>query len=252
MKLVVLGSGTALPHPRRGASGYACIADDGTVLLLECGPGSTRRWSRHGITLASVGAIAVTHHHLDHCSDLAAVLFARNATRPPVEVPLLLVGPPGHEALIRGLHALYGPTLDDRAHVRSVVELRHGATVEHGPFHVEARAVAHGIDAVGLRVVADGRTLAFGGDSAPSDGLAALCTGADLALLECSYPAGHETTHHMTTETVARTAVNAGVTRLVLTHFYPACDQVDVAAQVRSAGYDRELHVALDDDTFLV
>jgi ribonuclease BN (tRNA processing enzyme) len=74
----VLGSGTCLPHPRRGASGYACIADDGGALLLECGPGSTRRWPAAGLDFSAVRTILVTHHHVDHCADLAAVLFGRN------------------------------------------------------------------------------------------------------------------------------------------------------------------------------
>ena len=93
MHLVVLGSGTSIPHPQRGTSGYALVADDGTVLLLECGPGSTRRWPSADLDFANVGAIAISHHHVDHCGDLAAVLFGRNVVEPPLESPITLVGP---------------------------------------------------------------------------------------------------------------------------------------------------------------
>ena len=101
--LHVLGSGTAIPHLRRGASGYACIAPGGEVLLLECGPGSSRRWPAHGIELDRIAGIVVTHHHVDHCADLAPALFARNVVEPPCSTPWTLAGPAGHGAFVRAL-----------------------------------------------------------------------------------------------------------------------------------------------------
>ncbi|HBQ15220.1 MAG TPA: MBL fold metallo-hydrolase, partial [Myxococcales bacterium] len=94
--------------------------------------------------------------------------------------------------------------------------------------------------------------LAFSGDSAPCDALVELCRGADLALLECSYPAAHEARGHLTSRTAAEVARAAGVSRLVLTHFYPACDAVDVAAEVRAAGFEGALHLAEDGDVLQV
>ena len=46
----------------------------------------------------------------------------------------------------------------------------------------------------------------------------------------------------------AEVAVAAGVRSLVLTHFYPRCDGVDIAQQVREAGYAGALHLARDGD----
>lgn len=252
MKLAILGSGTAIPHPERGASGYACIAGDGTVLLLECGPGSTRRWPRHGIHFESVRGIVVTHHHVDHCGDLAAVLFGRNVPEPPVTTPLWLAGPAGHGRLVTGLRELYGPAVEDPHGVVEVQEMGDGAAAWVGPFEVEAREVEHTAGAIGLRVRCGGRLLAFSGDSGPCDALSDLCRGADLALLECSYPAGRESRSHLDAATVARTATEAGVDRLVLTHFYAACDEADIEGQVRRAGYGAELHLASDGDELQV
>jgi ribonuclease BN (tRNA processing enzyme) len=252
MKLHILGSGTAIPHAARGASGYACVADDGTALLLECGPGSTRRWPAHGITFESVRAIVVTHHHVDHVSDLGAVLFGRNVPEPPVRTPLLLGGPVGHAALVAGLDALYGPMVMDRHAAREVVELEDGDALGVGPFSLAARVVAHSEGALGVRVTSGGRTLAFSGDSGPCDALVELARGADLALFECSYPAPRETKSHLNAATAAEMAARAGVPRLVLTHFYPACDGEPIEAQVRDAGYQSDLHLARDGDVFEV
>lgn len=246
MELCVLGSGTAIPHPRRGTSGYALIAPSGEALLLECGPGSTRRWPAFELTFERVRAIAVTHHHVDHCGDLAAVMFGRNVPDPAVTTPLALLGPRGHGALLSGLEGLYGTAVMDAAGAREVHELRDGDRRAIGPFAIEAREVMHVAGALGYRVTCGERTIAFSGDSGKCPELVALCRGADLALLECSYPASRPTTKHMNTRTAAEVAVEAGLSRVVLTHFYPMCDGVDLAREVRDAGYRGELVLAED------
>jgi len=246
VKLAILGSGTAIPHPRRGASGYALIAAQGEVLLLECGPGSTRRWAHVGITFERVRAILITHHHVDHCSDLPAVLFGRNVCEPPVTTPLALIGPRGHAAWVEGLERLYGTAVADPAGARDVVEMGDGDRYAVGPFAFEVREVLHVPGALGARIEADGRTFVFSGDSGICPALVELCRGADLALLECSYPASRSTTKHLSTRTAAHVAHAAGVRRLILTHFYPICDTVDIEAEVRAAGYEGDLVLAED------
>lgn len=247
--LRILGSGTALPHPARGASGYACVATGGEVLLLECGPGSSRRWPAHGISLESIAGIVVTHHHVDHVGDLAAAFFARNVVEPPCAAPWTIAGPTGHAAFVAALEAAYGPQIADREGLRPVREVGDGEAIEIGPFRVLGRHVAHGWPgSLGLRVSWDGVSVAFSGDSAPCEALVELCRGASLALLECSYPASRASSGHLTTRTAAEVAARAGVTRLVLTHFYPVLDGADVAADVRAAGYAGALHLAADGD----
>ncbi|MGE0787901.1 MAG: MBL fold metallo-hydrolase [Sandaracinaceae bacterium] len=244
----MLGSGTAIPHRARGASGYALVADDGTACLIECGPGSTRRWPEAGITFDTARIVAVTHHHLDHCCDLSAVLFGRLVTE--CTAPITLIGPVGHRAHVAGLEAVHGAWVDAGQAPRDVVELDDGDRVEVGPFTIAGREVLHLKGSLGLRVEADGASVAFSGDSGPCDALVDLCRGVDVALLECSYPADRETKRHLNARTAAEVAVAAGVQDLVLTHFYPECDGVDIAAQVRAAGYAQRLRLAEDGDRF--
>lgn len=245
-ELGILGSGTAIPHPRRGTSGYAVMASSGEVLLIECGPGSTRRWPLFGISFERVRAIACTHHHVDHCGDLAAVMFGRNVPDPRVSTPLAMIGPRGHQDLLTGLEGLYGTAVADADGAREVIEMKDGDRRAVGPFRIEAREVLHVAGSLGLRVECEGRTLAFSGDSGACPELVALCRGADVALLECSYPAERPTTKHMNARTASEVACAASVSRLVLTHFYPQCDGVDIASQVRAAGYAGELVLAED------
>jgi ribonuclease BN (tRNA processing enzyme) len=195
-----------------------------------------------------VVGVVVTHFHVDHCGDLSALLFARNVVDPPPVDALRLAGPVGHAAHVAGLRALYEPALEDRRGLTSVEELRDGEGVTIAPFHVSVREVMHVPGALGVRIACGGRTLAFSGDSGECDALDALCRGADLALLECSYPADRPSRTHLTTHGAARTALRAGVKRLALVHFYPSCDAVDREREVRAGGYVGDLHLGEDGD----
>ena len=247
MKLHVFGSGTAIPHPERGASGYALVAADGTACLIECGPGSTRRWPGAGVTFRSARAIFVTHLHVDHCCDLPAVLFGRALSLP--DTPLALLGPVGYGAHIEGIRALHAPWLSEGQELVEVVEMGDGDRATVGPFELETRCVLHPGAALGVRVRAGGVTFAFSGDSGPCEALVELSRGADLVMLECSYPAERVTRRHLNTQTAARVATDAGVERLVLTHFSAMCDGVDIEAEVRAAGYTGWLQLARDGDS---
>jgi len=248
VRLGFLGTGTAIPSATRGASGYVLEAE-GEVLLLECGPGSTRRWPAMGLDFTRVGAVLCSHHHVDHCGDLAALLFGRNVA-PEVHPGLVFAGPTGHRLLVERLGEAFGAGV---AHEDlEVLELADGDRVTLAGFTVEARAMAHprrnpdDAPALGFRIERRGKRLAFSGDSGPCDALVELCRGAGLALLECSYPAGRESSSHLNAETVAQVAREGAVERLVLTHIYPQTDRVDLVAEVRAAGYEGELTVASD------
>lgn len=244
MELVVLGSGTTIPHGDRGCAAYALVARDGSILLLDCGPGSSRRYPSLDLDPGRIVGIVNTHHHADHCGELSILLFLRNVTEPMIERPWTLAGPVGHRRFVDGLLASFATGLDGDG--LEVVELRDADAIEIGPFRVSVREVAHIPGALGLAVEADGTRMMFSGDSGPCDALDDLARGVDLALLECSYAASRESASHLTTRTAAETAVRARVTRLVLSHFYPECLVTDREADIRRAGYAGELVLATD------
>lgn len=246
MQLVVLGSGTTIPHGDRGCAAHAVLADDGSILLLDAGPGSTRRYPLVGLDPRRIVGVVNTHHHADHCAEIPILLFLRNVLDPPIETPFSLVGPVGHRAFVSGVVASFAPGLSDLHDTFRIDELRDGDERSIGPFRVRVREIAHIPGSLAVRVDCDGRSMTFSGDSGPCDALTELCRDVDVALLECSYPASRESASHLNTSTVARTAVSAGVSRLVLTHFYPDCLEVDIAREVRAAGYANELVLATD------
>ena len=245
---MVLGSGPAVPLGGRMASGYALVAPSGEVLQLECGPGSSRRWPEHGIGFHCLSGLLVTHRHLDHCAELPYLRFVRRLDEAGRARTVLVAGPAGHRTHWRALEALYGRDVAERSGEWDVRDLVDGDRLRVGPFDVWVREVRHVEGALGIRVDCGRRSLAFSGDSGPCDALVELCRGVDLALLECSHPAGRESERHLSAHTAAHIATRAGVRRLALTHLGPETRGHDVASQVRAEGYTGPLHLVRDGD----
>jgi len=72
-----------------------------------------------------------------------------------------------------------------------------------------------------------------------------LAQGADLLILESSFPDEDPCEGHLTPSLAGRMAALAGVKRLVLIHFYPECLRTDVSAQCRKT-YQGELILGED------
>src|ERR1051326_8623291 len=74
MKLIVLGSGSAVPHPERSSSGYWLQTENGSI-LLDCSASAIHRMAQESLDWANLDAIWISHFHLDHCGGLAPFLF---------------------------------------------------------------------------------------------------------------------------------------------------------------------------------
>src|SRR6266850_3761653 len=74
MKLVVLGSGTSVPHPQRAAAAFWLETANG-LLLLDCGADTAHRMAQEAVDWPNLDAIWISHLHLDHCGGLSSFLF---------------------------------------------------------------------------------------------------------------------------------------------------------------------------------
>jgi ribonuclease BN (tRNA processing enzyme) len=100
--------------------------------------------------------------------------------------------------------------------------------VRFGDLRIRSAPTNHTEGSLAYRVEAEGRSLVYSGDTDESDSLVALARGADLLVLEAANP--FKVKGHLTPAEAGRLAARAGVGRLLLTHLYPPCDTVDVAA----------------------
>jgi ribonuclease BN (tRNA processing enzyme) len=72
-----------------------------------------------------------------------------------------------------------------------------------------------------------------------------LAKGADLLICESAQPDSLQVKGHLTPSLAGETATRAGVRKLVLTHFYPDCEGVDLAQECRQT-YSGPLILAED------
>src|ERR671938_16715 len=102
MKIVVLGSGTSVPHPQRASSAH-WLETEGGSLLLDASASSVHRMAQEGLDWVNLDAIWISHFHLDHVGGLAPFLFGTKYA-PQTQKrrqPLTVYGPRGIEKLLR-------------------------------------------------------------------------------------------------------------------------------------------------------
>ncbi|MFP4033837.1 MAG: MBL fold metallo-hydrolase, partial [Desulfococcaceae bacterium] len=110
--VTILGSGTCVPSLRRSACA-ALLRAGGQTLLVDVGPGTSRRLMEAGVPVQSVSALLLTHFHPDHSGELAGFLFSNKYAREPARtVPLELVGGRGFSEFFLGLNELYQGWID--------------------------------------------------------------------------------------------------------------------------------------------
>lgn len=233
--VTILGSGTCVPSLRRSAC--AVLVEAGpTTILMDIGPGTMGRLLEAGTEIFDITLICLSHFHPDHCGELPAFLFATqypDAKRR--QSPLILAGGCGLTEFVRGLQQVWGHWIDPEAGL-TMMEFGDGGPHRRNfdDFVLDARPVAHNPESTAFRItIPNGRSVVYSGDTDVCDGLVALAQGADLLICESAFPDELRVSGHLTPSLAGEMARRARVKKLVLTHFYPACDAVDMAAQCR-------------------
>lgn len=260
MKLTLLGTGGPIPDPTRHGSAVALEIGDAR-LLFDAGRGVVLQLACARIPVETVHPVFISHHHYDHIGDLGDVILTgwlQGRTR-----PLRVYGPPGTASIVAALvDRVYEPDIAFRSQGElgmtwapvERIDVAGGLVHDGGAWKVFAEAVEHGHGlgypeafrrrwvCLGYRVEAEGKVVAFSGDSVACDGLDHLARDADV-LVQCCYMARSDlTTPYFLrlardtiacADTVGRIARQARVKKLVLTHFRPASD-----ATIRSIAAD--------------
>lgn len=231
MRVTILGAGTTIPAPAHSPAGiYVRVA--GEHLLLDAGPGTLQRLLTAGCTFLELDRIFLTHYHLDHCLELATFLFAARIPQPARKKPLAVYGPRGLARLYRRLNSAFRGWLEPKTYRLTLKELDE-TTLKLRGYTVSARWMNHSAPALGYRLEADGKRLAYSGDTDVCESVVALGREADLLILECSVTDERKVAGHLTPTACGRIAALAGCRHLVLTHFYPVFQGYDIRRRVR-------------------
>ncbi len=113
--ITVLGTGGAVPTPRRWLPSVLVEDRKGRRILLDVGEGAQYRLMEIGVSPSSLDIIAITHFHGDHLFGLPGLLSTMKMGSRKRD--LVLVGPPGIEEVAGGLARYVGAEFAVRAHV---------------------------------------------------------------------------------------------------------------------------------------
>ena len=246
--VTILGSGTCVPSLSR-SSCSVLMQTGASRLLFDSGPGTMRRLLEADTTIFDLTCIFYSHFHPDHTAELVPLLFA---TKYPDggrrQKPLTIVGGRGFADFFAGLKAVYGSWIDLAPGLLEILELDNisGDSLRFEDFTVNTAPVEHNEESIAYRITSvGGNSIVYSGDTDYSENLIDLAKGADLLICESAMPDSMQAKGHLTPSLAGEIAARAGVGKLILTHFYPECDQVDVEQECRKT-YSGPLMLAED------
>jgi ribonuclease Z len=247
MSVVLLGTGTPLPNRERACASTLVIAGDKSF-LVDTGRGFINNFADTG--LKDVDAVFLTHFHSDHFGELAEFMVTRTIWGAGSAMPV--IGPSGAQQVVGSLLGAYdldnkyrkahhGDKWNESGMKAEVRESQPGVAYEKDGVKVTMFEVDHTPvkPAVGYKFEYKGQAVVISGDTKKTAAMVAMAKGADILVHEvASRPMtelGRKTLdsrmqamaeemlqYHTLTDEVAQVAQDAGVKKLVLTHFAPS------------------------------
>ena len=248
LSVTILGSGTCVPSLKRSSCSVLMRTGD-NILLFDTGAGTMRRLLKAGVEIFDVSFIFYSHFHPDHTGELAPFLFSNKYPDGSCrKKPLTLVAGNGFLKFYENLKLVYGHWIELDTNLLDIIELdntRHD-TRWFNDFKVETLPVEHNPESIAYRITgAGGLSVVYSGDTDFSDNLVVLSKDADVLICESALPDELKVKGHLTPSLAGEIASRANVRKLVLTHFYPECDQADVKKECRKT-YSGPLVLAED------
>jgi ribonuclease BN (tRNA processing enzyme) len=219
VRLVVIGSSPAWPNAGSAHSGYV-VESGGKRLLLDCGPGVLGRL-REREPWPTIHSIAITHFHLDHWGDLVPWVWGSFYRRGhDDERPELWVYRGGRKFLEELGSRLGFPDMFERTFTLAEYDGDTPFTTV-GLEVLPVRLPHYRLETYGFRVTNGEATLAYTGDTGPSERIAQLGRDADLLVCEATLETGEsdgEPRGHLSAEEALEAYAASGARNVLLTH----------------------------------
>ncbi|HEV2915797.1 MAG TPA: ribonuclease Z [Pyrinomonadaceae bacterium] len=236
MRLVVLGSGTSVPHPQRAASAHWLDTEAGSV-LLDASAACVHRMAQEKLDWTNLDAIWISHFHLDHIGGLAPFLFGTKHS-PQTQArrkPLVIYGGYGLKKLFKAFDEAGDYKLLQQPFPVELREVAPRAEFELLPgLRARTLSTPHTRESLAIRLTdARGSSLAYTSDTGYADALGAFAQGAELFMMECSFWRDKPVETHLELADAMQLARRAAPGKVLLAHLYPEWDGVDIAAEAR-------------------
>ena len=119
--------------------GCSCILEIGDDrIMVDCGPGTTYKMARMGMSPTQVNSVFLTHHHSDHIVDFPCFALLRFDLDPGDLPPLRIFGPPRLSNSSIAFLARTAPSFPTSLRVENTTSATTGTWVEAERFPVRA------------------------------------------------------------------------------------------------------------------
>jgi ribonuclease BN (tRNA processing enzyme) len=219
MRLTVIGSGDAFGSGGRFNTCFLVEAGKSTI-LLDCGASSLVALKAHKVDLHAIDGIVLSHLHGDHFGALPFLLleyqFHSRRAR-----PLTIAGPPGTRERLNAACEVFFPRSSRNVWKvpLEIAEITPGVPENLMGFAVNTAEVVHqsGAPSTAVRIMRDGKALAYSGDTEWTEALIPIADGADLFIIEC-YDHARDLTGHMSFPKLKQQRSRLRARRIMLTH----------------------------------
>jgi len=237
MKVTVLGYHSPYPGPGQVGPGFL-LEHQQKKFLIDAGSGVLATLQQF-IDLNQLDGLFLSHYHHDHMSDFLVMQYAMQMQFK-------------HQARSLPLQ-VYAPK--EPVKMAEMIPYQHFIEPhfynEESAFVIDDLTITflqtdHPIQTYAIKFENQGKTFVYGADSGIGTSWIPFAENADLFILECSYlerdkpsvPSGH-----LSTTDVVNVSNMLRAKHLLLTHFYPAYDEVEIEKEVLDNGLKAKLHM---------
>lgn len=143
--------------------------------------------------------------------------------------PLYVIGPKGFKKYFQQVLKFQLGSIAKPLPSLPLKVLEISEKIKFDDWQLEAIKVLHTKNSLAYRFSAKNKSFVYSGDTAYCHNIINLSKNADLLLLESSYPEKYKKIiGHLTSIEAAKIAKKAEAKKLVLTHFYPPCENVNL------------------------
>lgn len=148
MKIVLLGTSSAIPTLSRGLSSTALVRD-GDVFLFDCGEGTQLQLMRSTVKRSRIHSIFIGHLHGDHLYGICGLISTLHLDGR--ETPLNVFGPEGLRHFLNAAFRTADLQFTFKITIREFPRGYRGRVLEEEEFFVDALPLDHSIFCLGWR-----------------------------------------------------------------------------------------------------
>jgi len=196
-------------------SGGMWLNLDGVNLLIDPGPGSLVRIFEHGFDTKNLNGIVVSHRHLDHSSDLNAVVeSATESTKKPLE---LLVSP---EDVVEGDDPILLKYLKKGIGEFGIIRENTELTYRNIKIIGTIKHIHEGAETYGIEFHSENKKVIYVPCGKFYEGmLEGYSEGADMMIFNTTFPAPVDEYNHLSVDDVERMLLRYKPEKAIITHF---------------------------------